>query len=60
MAVRRLNGWEQVGLQEMERDALAMAARGYRVVSADEYSLPALGIHWFKAVYELDVRGDPA
>lgn len=54
MAVRGMNGWEQSSEQDMVRDAQAMQDRGYRVVSADEYRLPALGITWFRVTYQRD------
>lgn len=45
----------------MEKDALTMEARGYRVVSADEFSLPAVAVsraraNWYRVTYELDQR----
>ena len=57
MAARGMNGWEQSAERNMERDALAMAQRGYRVVSADQYRMPLFGIAYFKVRYELR---DPA
>ena len=51
MARRGLNGWEGIAAQEMERDVLEMEHRGYRVVSADEFTLPALGVTWFRVTY---------
>jgi hypothetical protein len=50
-------------LDKMEKDARAMAARGYRVVASDEYEQPAFGISYVKVTYELvsppDRPGDP-
>jgi hypothetical protein len=57
MASRGLNGWEQSAAGEMQKDAIAMQQRGYRVISADEYTLPFLGIAWFKVTYELEDAG---
>jgi hypothetical protein len=53
MASRGLNGWEQTAAREMQEDVLRMQARGYRVDSATEYTLPFLGVAWFKVVYRL-------
>jgi hypothetical protein len=52
MARRGMNGWERSGERDMEKDATAMAARGYHVVSADEYTLPVFGITYFKVTYK--------
>jgi hypothetical protein len=52
MARRGMNGWERSGERDMEADAIAMAAQGYRVVSADEYTLPMFGIAYFTVTYE--------
>jgi hypothetical protein len=46
-----LDGWAQIAAQDMQRDALAMQDRGYRVVSAEEFAIPLLGITWFRVVY---------
>jgi hypothetical protein len=37
----------------MERDAVEMAKRGYRVVSSHEYEAPRFGIAYQKVTYEL-------
>jgi hypothetical protein len=58
MAARGHNGWEQSAAFAMEKDAVAMQGRGYRVVSADEFRLPLFGIAWFRVVYERG--GSPA
>lgn len=41
----------------MEKDALAMQAKGYRVVSADEFAIPAFAAtparaNWYRVTYE--------
>ncbi len=45
-------------LDRMQKDALAMADRGYRVVSTDEYELPVIlapgqRASYFRVTYEL-------
>lgn len=60
MASRGMNGWERSAEGEAQRDALVMEDRGYRVVGAQEYSIPALGIAWFKVTYEHAVGNDDA
>jgi hypothetical protein len=40
-------------MQKMEKDAVEMARRGYRVVSSREYERPAFGISYLKVTYEL-------
>jgi hypothetical protein len=52
MARRGMDGLAQRAEAEVQRDVLAMEDKGYRVVSADEYRLPVLGIAWFRVVYE--------
>jgi hypothetical protein len=37
----------------MEKDAVKMAERGYRIVSTHEYEQPRLGISYYKVTYEL-------
>jgi hypothetical protein len=54
MASRGMHGWEGSAAGDMQQDALKMRARGYRIASADEYTLPLFGVAWFKVVYELD------
>jgi hypothetical protein len=39
--------------EKVERDAIEMARRGYRVTSSQEYERPNLGITYFKVTYEL-------
>jgi hypothetical protein len=57
MANAGMRGWEESAQRDMDRDARAMADRGYRVVSADEYTFPILGIAWFRVTYELTKGG---
>ena len=52
MARQGLHGWEQNASEAMARDVQAMERRGYRVASAEEYTLPVLGIAWFRVEYE--------
>lgn len=59
MASRGMNGWEQAAAGEMQKDAFEMEKRGYRVLAADEYSLPLLGVTWFKVTYELQAGPRP-
>jgi hypothetical protein len=53
MAGAGMNGSERRAERDMQADAAVMEARGYRVVSADEYRWPVLGIAWFRVVHEL-------
>jgi hypothetical protein len=52
-ASRGGNGWQERSARDAERDALVMAEKGYRVVAAEERSVPALGMYWQKVTYEL-------
>ena len=52
MAAAGMRGWEESARRAMEDDVMAMARRGYRVRSADEYRMPLLGIVFFKVTYE--------
>ena len=36
-----------------------MIGRGYRIVSAEEHSVPAFGIYWQKATYEPAESAEP-
>jgi hypothetical protein len=54
MASRGMNGWQQSAVREMERDAVEMARRGYRVVSSEEREIPLFGAAWFRVTYELN------
>ncbi len=54
MAAAGMRGWETSARRAMEQDAVEMARRGYRVASADETTLPALGIVSFRVTYERD------
>ena len=40
----------------MEDDAIVMRQQGYRVVSAEEYTMPLFGARYFKVTYE---RSEP-
>ncbi len=51
MAAAGMHGWEDSARRAMEADAAEMSRRGYRVVSADEFRLPVLGIAWFRVAY---------
>jgi hypothetical protein len=53
MAAAGMRGWEETSRRAMEKDADEMIRRGYRVVAADEYTLPVLGVAYFKVRYEL-------
>ncbi len=54
----RLKSEDQVAL-EMERDAIAMLRKGYRVVSSQQFEIAPFGAIWHKVTYELadDPRG---
>ena len=54
MAARGMDGWELAGRREMQADATAMQVRGFRVVDAEEFRIPALGVTWFQVTYEPD------
>jgi hypothetical protein len=47
---------EGSGVEKMEKDALAMAKQGYRIVSTQEQEHPTSGVRYLKVTYEL---GDP-
>jgi hypothetical protein len=53
MAARGMNGWERSTVQAMEKDAVEMARRGYRIVSTEETALPVFGMASYKVTYEL-------
>jgi len=53
MASRGMNGWQQSAIREMEEDAVAMARRGYRIVSTEEFGIPLFGVIAYKVTYEL-------
>jgi hypothetical protein len=53
MASRGMNGWQQSAARDMERDAVEMIRRGYRIVSSQEHGIPLLGIAYQKVIYEL-------
>jgi hypothetical protein len=48
-----MHGSRDAAAREMEDDAVAMARRGYRVVSSRERSLERFGISWYEVTYEL-------
>jgi hypothetical protein len=52
----RLKSEEQVML-EMERDAVAMIRRGYRIASSRQYEAPPFGAVWHQVTYELAEAG---
>jgi hypothetical protein len=51
-ASRGGNGWQERSERDAEEGAMAMARRGYRVVSAEERSWPVFGIYFQRVVYE--------
>jgi hypothetical protein len=52
IARQGMHGWELSAAEDMQRDALAMRAKGYHVAWAEEYRLALLGVAWFRVVYE--------
>ncbi len=54
MASRGMDGWRERAARDAEKGAVEMIRRGYRIVSAEEHSVPAFGIYWQKVTYELD------
>ena len=60
MASRGMNGWQQSAVRDMDRDAVAMARRGYRVVSSEEYRIPLFGMTYCKVTYERVDQAKPA
>jgi len=48
----RLSSEDQVRL-EMERDAVAMTRKGYRVASSEQFEIQPLGIVWYRVTYAL-------
>ena len=52
MSRQGLHGWADRADADARRDILAMEEKGYRVVTADEYTLPVLGIAWIRVIYE--------
>jgi hypothetical protein len=57
MARAGMRGWKDSAEQAMQKDVALMSERGYRVVSADEYAVPAFGFVYFKVRYELSSGG---
>jgi len=55
----RLQSGERLALA-VERDALAMRRRGYRIASTHDYTMPLFGVTYRKVTYELmESRGWP-
>lgn len=53
MAAGGMHGWRDSAMRDMEKDAIELEKRGYRVVSTNEYALPLFGMGYFKVTYEL-------
>jgi hypothetical protein len=53
MAERGMRGWADSTRRAMEKDAVDMAGRGYRIVSTEEAAMPAFGMASYKVTYEL-------
>ena len=53
MASRGMRGWQETAIRDMEEDGVAMARRGYRIVSTDEHGMPVFGITYYTVKYEL-------
>jgi hypothetical protein len=49
----RLKSEDQVTL-EMERDAIVVLRRGYRVISSEQFEIAPFGVVWNKVTYELE------
>lgn len=56
MARAGMHGWEDSAVQAMQKDAAKMLKRGYRIVSTEEYTVPAFGFVYYKVVYELEPK----
>jgi hypothetical protein len=52
MAALGMNGWQQSALRAMEKDAVELRSRGYRVTSTDEGTIPPLGVVYYVVTYE--------
>lgn len=52
MAAGGMHGWRDAAIRDMEKDAIELGKRGYRVVSSNEYTLPLFGLGYFKVTYE--------
>jgi hypothetical protein len=52
MASRGMRGWQETAIRDMEVDAVAMASRGYRIVSTEERGMPVFGITYYTVRYE--------
>jgi len=57
MARRGMRGWQESAMRDMEDDAVAMARRGYRVVSSEEFGSRPFGIVYYKVTYRVDEPG---
>jgi hypothetical protein len=53
MASQGMNGWQKSAIRDMERDAIEMAKRGYRIVSSEERAIALFGIVYYKVTYGL-------
>ena len=53
----RFRSEDQVRL-EMERDAVAMIRKGYRVASSEQFEMQPFGIIWHRVTYELAAPPD--
>jgi hypothetical protein len=53
MAERGMRGWEHATRRAMEKDAVEMSRRGYRIASTEEAALPVFGMASYKVTYEL-------
>jgi hypothetical protein len=53
MAAAGMRGWEDSAARTMEKDAIEMSRRGYRIASTEEATLPVFGIASYKVTYEL-------
>ena len=54
MAALGMNGWQRSALLAMEKDAIDLRARGYRIAQTDEGAIPRLGVVFYIVTYELD------
>jgi hypothetical protein len=61
MARQGMRGWEASAVRAMEDDAVAMARKGYRIVTSEERGMRAFGIVYYRVTYErVDQPGQPA
>ena len=54
LAALGMNGWQRSALLAIERDAIDLRARGYRITQTDEGAIPRLGVVFYIVTYELD------